>query len=272
MKNYILMPINYIQHLQNNNKREKARCFMEYFYDMQKEEVNSISFYAKSWNKTSKGSVHKWIAEFKEEIDRFFSSWQLYNNAHYEQIKSTQDRSVKNQSERQVNGKWTRNTSKTTIDTDFKKMEQTASERQVNEVYNIYNNKEGFASDIEFMRNIQELRFVAGKYLGNIEDIYKEFLLVKDVIDIDIFSKAYRVYLKDATGKERCVGLAKFIRDKIYLYYLPREIEILQDDNVIKGYYDTANQQFITDNTTYKLTSKNFLEKLENKSIRFKSG
>jgi len=221
MKNYILMPINYIQELHNNGKRDKARCFMEYFFDVESKQINSISFYAKSWDKTSKGSVHKWIKEFKEEIDLFFSSWQLYNNAHYEQIKIAQDRSVKKPSERKVNGNRTKNTAKTPINTGLQNQERTASER------------------------IQELRFVAGRYLGNIEDIYQEYLAIKDVLNIEIISKAYRQYIQDTTDKEKSVGLAKFIKDKIYLYYLPRDIEIAQESDVIKGYYDIASEQLL---------------------------
>jgi len=273
MKNYMLMPINYVQELHNLGKRYKARCFMEYFYDVKSKQVNSISFYAKSWDKTSKGSVHKWIKEFKEEIDLFFSSWQLYNNAHYEQVKTAQDSSVKKPSERQVNGNRTKNTVKTPINTDFQKQERTESERQVNEVFNIYNNnKKSFALDEEFMRYIQELRFVAGRYLGNIEDIYQEYLEIKDVLDIEIISKAYRLYIQDTTEKEKSVGLAKFIKDKIYLYYLPRDIEIAQKSDVVKGYYDIASEQLLTDDNRYKLSHKKFLEKLGSGAIRFQNG
>lgn len=68
-------PTDYIDSLHNQGKRLEARCFWEYFHDMDKGEINSFGFYAKSWGSDSKpmskGTVHKWILEFRDEIEKF---------------------------------------------------------------------------------------------------------------------------------------------------------------------------------------------------------
>lgn len=81
-KHYMMMPINYIEQLQRTGKRDKARAFMEYFYDMHDERINSLRFYAISWD-VSKSTVENWIKDFKIEIDNFFSYWTIHNQSHH---------------------------------------------------------------------------------------------------------------------------------------------------------------------------------------------
>jgi len=79
---YIMIPINYIEQLQENDRRDKARAFMEYFYDMASEKVNSFEFYSKSWS-VSLCTVAYWTKEFSREIDTFFSKFLIGNQEHY---------------------------------------------------------------------------------------------------------------------------------------------------------------------------------------------
>jgi len=79
---YIMMPINYIEQLQENDRRDKARAFMEYFYDMENEKVNSFELYSNCWS-VSLCTVEYWIKEFHNEIDKFFSKFLIDNQEHY---------------------------------------------------------------------------------------------------------------------------------------------------------------------------------------------
>lgn len=87
-KFYMMMPTSYVSKLQQKGKRDKARAFMEYFYDMHDENINSIRFYQNSWGLKSSNTSGLWIKEFKEEIAKFFTFWELKNNSHYSNVKN----------------------------------------------------------------------------------------------------------------------------------------------------------------------------------------
>ena len=71
-KFYMMMPTSYVLKLQQKGKRDKARAFMEYFYDMHDENINSIRFYQNSWGLKSSNTSGLWIKEFKEEMHKKF--------------------------------------------------------------------------------------------------------------------------------------------------------------------------------------------------------
>jgi len=66
---YICIPKEYIEKLRNNNQRAKARAFMEYYFDLENNFLNSLRFYAKSWN-VALGTAQRWVKEFEYEIDK----------------------------------------------------------------------------------------------------------------------------------------------------------------------------------------------------------
>lgn len=86
-KHYINLPTNYIEELQQKGKRVKSRAFMEYFFDMHQEAINSLRFYGVSWD-VSKSTAELWIKDFKHEIDRYFSYWMIQNDTHYSNVKN----------------------------------------------------------------------------------------------------------------------------------------------------------------------------------------
>lgn len=88
---YISIPIDYVRELKGRGQRDKARAFMEYFDDVETNDVNSFSFYAKSWN-ISKTQVQAWVKEFKYEIERYFSYWLIKNSQHYTSVQKSTDR------------------------------------------------------------------------------------------------------------------------------------------------------------------------------------
>ena len=88
-KYYVMMPTGYVEKLQQDGKRDKARAFLEYFLDMHNDSVNSFRFYQQSWGLKSSSTPVVWIKEFKEEISKFFAFWELKNSSHYSAVSKT---------------------------------------------------------------------------------------------------------------------------------------------------------------------------------------
>ena len=82
---YLSVPTDYVNALFMNNQRAKGRAFLEYNIDLQNDEINSIRFYAKSWD-IGKSTVERWTKEFKEEIARYHAYWTLKNQNHYTSV------------------------------------------------------------------------------------------------------------------------------------------------------------------------------------------
>lgn len=259
--NYITMPSDYIYELQQKGKRKKARAFMEYFMDMQSDAVNSISFYCKSWDVSSKGSVHKWIQEFVLEIEAHYAFWSLKNARHHT--------SVKNKSERKVNGSRTKNSPRSTENRDLQKNEETQSERQVNQVFNIYNNNK--AANPQKDKNFLDLRFVYNinsKFVDKIEESYAEFVKIKD-IDIDLLKLAAMHYLHDPQTENRRFKLNNFLKNQVYLNYMPKKMRIKIDGVWHTGVYNQDDKSFTTDKWRRTLSSERLLELYTNKELEY---
>ncbi|GEM_PF-2020911 len=79
---YISLPVDYVKALQMNNQRDKARAFMEYFLDMNDDELNAIRFYAKAWS-VGKTTSSEWMKDFKLAIDKHHAYWFLKNQQQY---------------------------------------------------------------------------------------------------------------------------------------------------------------------------------------------
>ncbi|RXK03800.1 MULTISPECIES: hypothetical protein [Arcobacteraceae] len=139
-KYYAMVPTGYVEALQQKGKREKARAFLEYFLDMHSDSVNSVRFYKNSWNLSSSGTTHKWIKEFKLEIEKFFTYWSIKNESHYSSVSNKSEPKVntsKSESEQQKQNQSTNNK-------DFQKTKgntsKSESEQQLNKDSNSINN------------------------------------------------------------------------------------------------------------------------------------
>lgn len=254
-KNY---PTDYIDSLQGQGKRHKARCFWEYYNDVQNREVNSIGFYAKSWGADkpmSKGSVHKWIGEFRDEIHKFYDAHILMNNQHYT--------SVKKQSERQVNALETFDSLQSTSIPSVEETERTASERQVNKALNINNNNKARALYDGFYFIYRQFNKYAGSKLEGLES----FSCVDDVSHKSL-SVAAIFYLKDHSV-DRKVGVKKFLDNKVYLNYLDLRLSVFFKGAWIDGVYDTENEVFISGEERYSLQSTTIADKFGKDEIKF---
>jgi hypothetical protein len=254
-KNY---PTDYIDALQNKGKRLKARCFWEYYNDVQVRQVNSIGFYAKSWGGNdkpmSKGSVHKWVGEFKVEIQRHYDALSLVNTQHYS--------SVVKQSERKVNDIRTNEQPQSTTTTELKENECTASERQVNKALIINNNikPEQIFEGFYFMYR----QF--NKYAGNKADAKQSFLNVEDV-DLHRLSVASMFYLSDSSIAKH-VGAKKFLDNNIYLNYMDMYLKVYVSSTWLSGSYNTDKEIFTcVDGKEYALDATKLAEKFGKQEI-----
>ncbi len=263
--NYRILPTDYIQELHNQGKREKARCFMEYYFDMQAGAVNSIGFYAISWGTKekpkSKGSVHKWIAEFVKQIDLFYAAQSLHNSQHYS--------SVKKQSERQVNGKRTEERPQTPTTPSVEKTERTASERQVNEV-NIINNTNS-ARERAWFDNFYFIYRMNNKYAGNKRDALSVYLSM-NIRDPKLLALAGLQYCHD-NNVDMKVGARRFLEDEIYLGYIPKIITVKVNGEWLTGEYDSDKEIFTDkDDKRYQLTAEKLIEKFGTGELEFVRG
>jgi len=259
---YINLPANYVNKLKQSRKREKARAFMEYFSDMHDDEVNSISFYAESWGK-NRGSVQRWIVEFKDEISKFFTFWELKNKQHYS--------SVKKQMQHQCNTNEIKKTPESTTSTEFEKTNATPMQHQCNQDFNINTTTKtqnsNHANDGEFNIIYSELRFIAKRWLGGKDNAYKSYERVKGYLNIKIVAKAYKAYVSDLKDSENIVGLSTFIDNELYLVYLPQNIKVKSGEDEITGIY--ANEVLTTSEKAFKFSVSKYLEKLRSNEITF---
>lgn len=263
-KNY---PTDYVDALQGQGKRHKARCFWEYYNDMQNRQANSIGFYAKSWGgdkAMSKGSVHKWVLEFRDQIELFYSAHSLINREHYS--------SVKKQSERRVNGKRTNEPPQTPTTACFEKIGRTASERQVNKALNINNNtthaRVGSNEDRRWYDSFYFIYRQFNSYAGSKNNAMESYIKIDDVSRRSLDTAAI-LYLRDHSIDKK-VGVKRFLDDKIYLNYLDIKIEVFIEDEWVRGVYDADREVFMAETEVeYAFSATRFAEKLGDCEVNF---
>lgn len=241
---YLQMPKDYIRELRENGKHHKSCCFMDYFYDFHEKNRKSIDEYAKLWGLSSKGSTHKWVKEFKHEIERYFNFWSLKNNEHYSSIKKS--------SERQVNA-----------NTPSDRENKPSSERQVNSINII---------DKERKNQFRTIFTLFGFFgmSGKESEALEVFLNIED-IKFDNLIYAVRMYLNDSTITHK-LWLPNFLREKKYVNYMKQRLNIYLSDKWIAGEYNSQDELFITSTQTYRLTKERMLELLGKKELNFIMG
>lgn len=262
-KYYAMVPTGYVEKLQQNGKRDKARAFLEYFLDMHNDSVNSIRFYQKSWGLSSTGSTHKWAKEFKIEISKFFTYWELKNDKYYTSVQNQSEQNKNtsnNQSEHQNNTTDTNNTSdlESQVNTSGNQSEQEVNkDTNSNNIYNINadskesastksSNKKSYSANFEILWNRYDKK-TSNK--GRSQTIYKkkwkntDIKILIEAID-EYKSKTDFTYLKDFDG---------FLNGVIDTY-IPRRAWVI-DSNKKKhlGWFYDIRNKFISD-TQEKLT------------------
>ena len=239
--NYRTYPTDYVNELNKKGirGRKKARAFMEYWNDMEYGEFFSIGFYARSWD-VSKSTAHEWIKEFNDEIDLFLNHWTLKNKQHYNSVQKQTERIERSQPN-ESNAQEARNYG------DFEKSTERIERSQPNEVFNIYDDNN--IGRMQFDKHFGDLFFLYRmntKYGGKKEEAYKEWLKIKDLIDIDQLKRAAILYLHDP-HIEKKYNLANFLKNEVYLSYMPKRIKIKIKGEWKVGTYDDKEQVFFAD-------------------------
>lgn len=230
--NYKTYPTDYVQQLKctrGEKGRKKARAFMEYWDDMEHGEHNSVRFYAKSWDVSSSTS-HTWIDEFNKEIDLFLSHWHIRNKQHYSY--------AKNSTEHLAN------------ETNTYKAQNIgnvghSAEQQPNKALNLYDEdkQRGWVFDKDF----NDLFFVYSrntKHAGKKENAYLEFINIK--IDIGLLKLSAVKYLRDRSVTNK-YNLANFLKNEIYINYMPKRIKLIVDGVERVGVYDENTKLFTSE-------------------------
>lgn len=83
MSSYMMLPKDYIKGLYKANKAKKAGAFVEYAMALDEKKINSIRFYAESWDVT-KSTAERWIKEFRDEIAEHYDFWASHNKKSHE--------------------------------------------------------------------------------------------------------------------------------------------------------------------------------------------
>jgi hypothetical protein len=182
------------------------------------------------------------------EIEEFFNAWRIKNNQHYTSVQKQ-------------NGQEVDKVPLSNID-NIEVLKETPG-HEVDKDYNIYSSSRGE----EFLREFQELVFLVGRYIGNKEESYKAYIELDTNINIKVLSKAYKEYIKSIKEKSNILGLKKFIKQGLYLHYLPKRVKI----KGIVGFIDIKQEIFVANNQTYKLTTSTYLNKLKNQEVEFVS-
>ena len=257
--NYKSYPTDYIQELNQERGvkgRKKSRAFMEYYNDMEHAEYNSVGFYAKSWE-VSKSTAHEWINEYTIEIELFLSHWSLKNKQHYN--------SVKNQTERlpnETNGYKAQNIGNV----------ESSAERQPNEALNIYNTNNTREEHWTMSKDFNDLYFVYSvntKYKGKKEEAYEVFKHME--MDVNLLKLAAMRYLHDPGTENRRYNLTNFLKNEIYISYLPKRVRLTLDGVVRVGNYYDDKKLFVSDGGDFngQLSAKRLIELYESGNLEY---
>ncbi len=253
--NYKSYPTDYVQQLKQSANRKKARAFMEYWDDMEHGDHNTIRFYAKSWD-VSVGCTSNWIKEFNHEVDLFIAHWDIRSKKHYNYAKKSSEQKV--------------NKMNTDTSQDFGVCRK-VNEHYLNQDLNINNNnnKGHFAFDKDFT----DLYFIYGantKYKGKKEEAYQEFLHVKH-IDINLLKLAAMQYLHDPATQGKRYNLPNFLRNEIYISYMPKNIKLTIDGIERVGVYDDSTMLFTSQNDKFvgQISAERLIELYKSGSLEF---
>jgi hypothetical protein len=255
---YIMVPTDYVNELMQQAKREKARCFLEYFHDFQMGEVNSYSFYAKSWGKKGNGTPSKWIGEFKREIEKFFNYWSLKNEEHYSSVSNKSGRKVddiKNKSgyKKSEQTPINKGDCETKVD-DIKNKSGRKVEQDLNSLNNNNINAESNDSackkssnkKYEYSKTFEIIWNLYDKKTSNKNRSYSIFKKRWSKTDIELIKKAIEQYkhITDPTYIKDFDGFLNGLIDS----YIPKRAWVKDKfDNKHVGFFHDNQNKFISD-------------------------
>lgn len=280
-KYYVMVPTSYVERLQQEGKRDKARAFLEYFLDMHNDNVNSFRFYQNSWGLKSSSTPVVWIKEFKEEISKFFTFWELKNNSHYssvsktiEQKSNTKETSIEHQkhntdsintdiSKHQSNTKETAIEHQSNKDTNSNNINNINADSSESASENIDNKKNSYSANFEILWNRYDKK---SSNKGRSQTIYNRKWKNTDIkIMIEAIDK-YKssidlTYMKDFDG---------FLNGLIETF-IPRRAWVI-DSNKNKHlgwFYDNENKFISDEQLKLTLESSNLVNYIKTKRFGY---
>ena len=233
--NYIKTPTDYVGELKSKGLRQKAMAFQDYVDDMERGDHHSIRFYAKAWS-IGKSTADRWIDDFKKEIDLFLAHWDIKNKKHYTSAKKQVGQMGHQEGDKRDSDKAQDNETYTLPmgqmghqegDKDFNKDDTNSArmrERFFDDLFNIYNLNSDFP--------------------GSKADAYEVYMNTKlDVEHKDLVTAAV-LYLHDPKREGKLNNLSNFLKNEVYINYMPKHIRVFTKGVWINGEYDRENQLF----------------------------
>jgi len=280
--NYKMYPTDYVNELFKNGKRDKAKCFLEYFHDMQMDEVNAISFYSKSWGKKGNGTASKWIEEFKNEIESFYNYWSLKNTTHHSSVIKKSGRKVD-----ELKSESGRNNIQ--VDTTVNEFLEVG----VDEIKSESGRKVEQDINIEYINNInaESNDSATEKYSNNKNTYSDKFEIIWNLYDKKTSNKnrAYSIYkkrhfqkldieiLKGAIEKYKEKTNITFVKDfdgflnGLIDSYLPKKCWLVdRQDRRYEGLFFDCDNKFVTDGgKSVVIDSNNIAEYIQTHKFGF---
>ena len=250
----------YTDTLRAKGRRKKARAFWEYSFDVEERDFNSVGFYAKSWE-VSKSTAHGWLQDFKKEYELFTAAMELVNNQKYS--------SVEKQSERKPNDSRTEKSPTAPTTSAVVEDDKTIAERQTNKALNKYNDNNACANDRLFtdLFNIYNLNT---KFPGSREKAKEEYFKMTHNIKHEDLIRSSVLYLHDPKREGKLNNLANFIKNEVYINYMPKYIRVFTKGGWIQGEYNREDEVFTgEDGMKMKVLSEVFTSKFIKGEIEF---
>lgn len=256
---YVKFATDYTDQLRSRGRRKKARCFWEYFYDVQDEEKNSVGFYAKSWE-VSKSTAHEWLANFKEEYELFTAAMELVNNQ--------QNSSASKQSERLPNDNKTNKASESTSTPSVDESYRTLTERLPNKALNKYNNNN--ACDERLFSDLFNIYNMNTDFPGSKEKAFKQYEIMHHKVNHKELVKAVVFYLHDPKREGKLNNLENFLKNEVYDNYMPKHIRVFTSGVWLEGKYNRDTEVFTpNDGEAMRLLSDVLTSKFSKGELEF---
>ena len=256
---YTKSPTAYSDTLRNKGQRAKARAYWEYSYDIECGEENSLRFYAKSWG-VSKTTAARWVDDFEEKYSIFIAAMDLYN--------MQQNKHAKKEGGHNRDSSEEENSPETTCTPQTQEPHGTAGGQQGDKALNKYNNnirmKEKLFSDLFSIYNMNT------DFPGSKDKAREQYLNMHEGVEHKDLIQAAVMYLHDPIREGRLMNLSNFLKNEVYINYLPKYIRVFTKGKWIDGEYDRKNEVFTSaDGDKMRVPGEIFTSKFIKGEIKF---
>jgi len=261
--NYIKLPTDYVLELKQKGiaGRRKAMAFADYIDDIERGDFNSIRFYANAWN-VGKSTAERWIKNFKDEIDLAVAHWELKNNQHY-----NYEKKQVGQMGHQERDKWDTQEAQANVICEEKAGQMGHQERD--KALNKYddNNARVYERLFDDLFNIYNMN---SDFPGSRDKAKDEYIkMCHTVKHIDLVRSTV-LYLHDPKRDGKLNNLSNFLKNEVYINYMPKYIRVFTKGVWMQGEYDRDKETFTsTDGEQMKVLAEVFTSKFTKGEIEF---